>query len=670
MGTSSTKEAQLVELKEQFINIAGEDYLINQQEFQQALGIKDDYFARKLFSLFDEDGNGTVESDEFFDHVEMLVNGTQEEKLRFAFRLHDVDGNGTIDEQELRQIIKGGLVENKLDFSPEQVDSLAMALFNKADEDNSGVIDFDEFKQVVSKYPNLADSMTVSPLSWLKPRQREPQAEQKQTVSRHFSLKRYLSNNFVKLLFLVGYVLVNVALFINAVQTYAAAGANVYVQIARGGGAMLNFNGALILIPMMRNLLTWLRQTPLNNYIPIDESVEFHKLVGQVMFGAAIVHTVAHFLNYTTLTNPFLQSLFATKAGLSGFLLLVIFTIMWVTAQDKIRKGGYFKLFYLAHLGYVLWLILMLIHGPRFWKWGLVPIAGFAIERVMRFLSTKEPAYAINGYLLPAKVLGLVVERPANFNYQPGDYLFLKCPEVSNYEWHPFTISSAPEDKKHLTLHIRAVGSWTGAIYDLFHTHHNELQKANDNQNKQIRIPVYLDGPYGTPSTHIYQSSIAVLIGAGIGVTPFASILKSILHRKQAGTLEGLKKVHFFWINRGQRSFEWFLDLLSKIEAEDTDNFFDINIYMTGTQKKSDMKSSTLFIAMDLLHEKTQVDLITGLKTQTKTGRPDWNTIFQEIRAEHKGQKVDVYFCGSPGLSRVLKKECDKFEFNYRKENF
>ena len=40
---------------------------------------------------------------------------------------------------------------------------------------------------------------------------------------------------------------------------------------------------------------------------------------------------------------------------------------------------------------------------------------------------------------------------------------------------------------------------------------------------------VYIDGPYGTPSTHIFQAEHAVLIGAGIGVTPFASILQSIM---------------------------------------------------------------------------------------------------------------------------------------------
>lgn len=43
-----------------------------------------------------------------------------------------------------------------------------------------------------------------------------------------------------------------------------------------------------------------------------------------------------------------------------------------------------------------------------------------------------------------------------------------------------------------------------------------------------------MDGPYGAPSSHIFRAEHAVLIAAGIGVTPFASILQSIMHRYYA----------------------------------------------------------------------------------------------------------------------------------------
>lgn len=45
------------------------------------------------------------------------------------------------------------------------------------------------------------------------------------------------------------------------------------------------------------------------------------------------------------------------------------------------------------------------------------------------------------------------------------------------------------------------------------------------------RLKVFIDGPYGTPSQHIFDAEHAVLIASGIGITPFASILQSLMHR-------------------------------------------------------------------------------------------------------------------------------------------
>ena len=64
-------------------------------------------------------------------------------------------------------------------------------------------------------------------------------------------------------------------------------------------------------------------------------------------------------------------------------------------------------------------------------------------------------------------VTGLIIRKPDNFKYSPGDYVFIKIPAVAQFEWHPFTISSAPEEKDIFTLHIRGVGGWTNRLYDL-----------------------------------------------------------------------------------------------------------------------------------------------------------------------------------------------------------
>lgn len=44
-----------------------------------------------------------------------------------------------------------------------------------------------------------------------------------------------------------------------------------------------------------------------------------------------------------------------------------------------------------------------------------------------------------------SQVTQLIITRPSSFNYKPGDYVFLNIPAIAKYEWHPFTISSAPQ---------------------------------------------------------------------------------------------------------------------------------------------------------------------------------------------------------------------------------
>jgi NADPH oxidase len=47
-----------------------------------------------------------------------------------------------------------------------------------------------------------------------------------------------------------------------------------------------------------------------------------------------------------------------------------------------------------------------------------------------------------------------------------------------------------------------------------------------------VRMPTLrVDGPFGAPAEDVFKKEVAVLIGTGIGVTPFASILKVSIDR-------------------------------------------------------------------------------------------------------------------------------------------
>lgn len=65
--------------------------------------------------------------------------------------------------------------------------------------------------------------------------------------------------------------------------------------------------------------------------------------------------------------------------------------------------------------------------------------------------------------------------------FQPGDYIFIQVPAIARYEWHPFTISSAPEVQGTFSLHIRGVGSWTNKLYEYFERRDNVKQSLQIN---------------------------------------------------------------------------------------------------------------------------------------------------------------------------------------------
>ena len=101
-----------------------------------------------------------------------------------------------------------------------------------------------------------------------------------------------------------------------------------------------------------------------------------------------------------------------------------------------------------------------------------------------------------------------------------------------------------------------------------------------------------------------------------------------------------LKKVDFIWINRDQKSFEWFVNLLSQLEAEqqehggELDRFLEMHMYVTSALQRTDMKAVALQLALDLMHEKEKKDLVTGLKARTNAGRPNWTKVLTKVSKE------------------------------------
>ncbi|EAA12239.5 AGAP008072-PA, partial [Anopheles gambiae str. PEST] len=981
-------KSSLERLEQLFIKTVGNEKEIRREEFKKIVTSKNPFFTERVFQIFDKDNSGSISLQEFIDAIHQFAGQSPEDKIKFLFKVYDLDGDGLIQHRELQHVMRACMEENGMRFSEDQIEDLTMAMFEDADKYNRGAITYEALKNQLEKHGGLLENLSISIDRWLVPLpQEDTKKKRKKKPLPHQLTAPYIKNNYVYLSFLTVFTLINVGLFVSRAIQYRNS--NGFVIMARACGQCLNFNCAFILVLMLRQCITFLRTRGFTAFLPLDQHIYLHKLTGVLVAIFSLVHTIMHLFNFTTIVvyDPVLNAnnyttaewLFTARPGLfgliggcanpTGVVLVLILLIMFICSQPFVRRGGSFEVFYWTHLLYVPFWILVLFHGPNFWKWFIVPGLIYLVERTIRLVWMRTEhgkTYISSGLLLPSKVTHLVIKRPLHFCFRPGDYVFVNIPAIAQYEWHPFTLSSAPEQEDYIWLHIRGVGEWTNRLHNFFEReqerlHNGEIpalvagssgsasvaavaasakatvgpragdattpagimkqrhppgtsklamegysapspvatstaqpakfeRQMSDNrafkkiqatlqrtfsrrdqliprsggaggvggianegfsgdgslhklifqqkvplekslsmpdmQNKfkkrermmvlreymrsesersfdevQIRkarlqslglaylspqnkslaqsfrymrnkptiiafktpslenceprdstnsivvspgvftqkdaeegrtagalptsgaassvvavgsgaasaassnpasrpvnypvgkpLEIYIDGPYGAPSSHIFQAQHAILIATGIGVTPFASILQSIMHRYWKArhccprcsyewsseippTIMNLRKVDFFWINRDQRSFEWFVNLLSQLEIEQAElgsameRFLEMHMYITSALQKTDMKAVGLQLALDLLHEKEKRDLITGLKTRTNAGRPNWDKVFKQIQDQKKG-KVTVFYCGPPQLAKTLRYKCDQFGFQFRKEVF
>jgi len=466
------------------------------------------------------------------------------------------------------------------------------------------------------------------------------------------------------------------------------------LPLARACAAAIKLQCALLLLFVLRNFISWIRGTWVGSVFPVDKAIVFHRYVAWAMGLFSTIHILAHWINYHrvhmvggaelvllrqygvakpdgdgVLAPPKISTLaYLTIPGGTGHAMVLCMMMMYTSALVIVRSPM-FEVFWFCHHLFLPFYILGCVHGaakllqpPDFYIWVLGPLVLYLVERLIRLLRSKQSCIILQAVMHPSNVLELRIKKTA-LNYISGQYLFVACPYIANFEWHPFTISSSP-DEDFVSIHIRRAGDWTGSLHDFM----NPEKKLGVVQENMVNAPngkpiLLVDGPFGAASEDVPKFEHLHLWAAGIGVTPFASILKSIKYQIETGTAK-VKTVEFYWTNRDRTAFEWFLDLLQYLERNC--DFLTINLFFTGKAPAQDQQLDS-----------DGRDAMTGLEARTHYGRPDIKAIYQQKAQEYQGCKVGVFFCGPPIVSKSLYSACRKFtdtrtktKFKYHKENF
>mmetsp|Transcript_11217 Transcript_11217/g.26963 ORF Transcript_11217/g.26963 Transcript_11217/m.26963 type:complete len:149 (+) Transcript_11217:101-547(+) len=110
---------------------------------------------KEAFSLFDRDGDGTIDNEELGTVLRSLGNQPTDEEVEDMIREADKDGNGTIDFAEFIEMMP---TQERDENAEEEM----LEAFRVFDTDGNGSITADELRQI---FNNLGEKLTDEEIS-------------------------------------------------------------------------------------------------------------------------------------------------------------------------------------------------------------------------------------------------------------------------------------------------------------------------------------------------------------------------------------------------------------------------------------------------------------------------------------------------------------------------
>ncbi|KAL3735246.1 hypothetical protein ACJRO7_024387 [Eucalyptus globulus] len=727
---------------------------LSRDKFGVCIGMGDSKeFAGELFDALSRrrkvNAENGISIDQLRQFWEDMTTRELESRLQIFFDMCDKNGDGRLTEDEVKEVIMLSAASNRLSNLQQQAASHASLIMERLDPDHQGYIEMWQLKTLLREMVNPDQRSKLSVNSQNLTRTMLPKGYRK-PMSRlvHKNIER-IHDNWRRIWVVGLWLVANMILFLwkfNKTRHSPAFNITGYcLCYAKGSAETLNFNMALVLLPVCRRTLTKLRSSFLGTFIPFDDNINFHKIIALAIAIGSVVHTAMHFMcNFPRITScpksqfmqvfgpsfhnrqPHYIDLVNNLSSTTGVLMFMMMAFSFTLATHWFRRNiiklplglhhlAGFNAFWYAHHLLAVAYVFFILHGyflvisrPWYtktaWMYVMVPILLYTSERA--FTSASELQHRVDiikAIVYSGNVLALYMSKPPGFKYNSGMYLFVKCPDISKFEWHPFSITSAPGDA-FLSVHMRALGDWTTELRNRFAEVCEPPSKkpgkggltkmatrtSHNLEELQEKFPkIFIKGPYGAPAQDYEKYDILLLIGLGIGATPFISIIKDILNHvklnklqadsdqdQSSGARKGPKRAYFYWVTREQNSFEWFKGVMDDIAERDDHNVIEMHNYLTSLYEEGDARSALIAMVQKLQHAKNGVDIFSESRIKTHFARPNWRKVFSEIAMRHKSSRIGVFYCGSSVLTKTLRKLCQELSlesstrFQFHKENF
>ncbi|XP_042455714.1 respiratory burst oxidase homolog protein A-like isoform X3 [Zingiber officinale] len=493
------------------------DGFLARSDFAQCIGMKDsEEFALELFDALSRRRRLNVERisrDELHEFWCQITDQSFDSRLQIFFDMVDKNEDGHITEEEVKEIIMLSACANKLSRLKEQAEEYAALIMEELDPERLGYIELWQLETLLLQkdtYFNYSQALSYTSQALSQ----NLAGLRKKGPIRKLSTKLayYVEENWKRLWVVTLWIALMAGLFIwKFIQyrnRYAFRVMGYCLTTAKGAAETLKFNMALILLPVCRNTITWLRSTRLARALPFDDNINFHKTIAAAIVVGVILHAGNHLAcdfprlissskeKYQGLrpyfgdTKPTYLDLMRGVEGITGIIMVVCMVLAFILATHWFRRSLVrfpkpfdrltgFNAFWYSHHLFVIVYILLIVHGERLylihkwynkttWMYLAVPVLLYVGERSLRALrSGHYSVRLLKVAIYPGNVLTLQMSKPAAFRYKSGQYMFVQCPAVSPFEWHPFSITSAPGDD-YLSVHIRQLGDWTRELKRVF----------------------------------------------------------------------------------------------------------------------------------------------------------------------------------------------------------